>query len=95
MGGRDGEGAEPLSAVLLVIVVFVVVFLEIHPFQGGNGRVSRVLTTLLLLAAMSELSVILEVAREHGRVTVAETARVSGASRNTVKVHFKSLVICN
>lgn len=34
---------------LLVIGIFTVVFLEIHPFQDGNGRLSRVLTTLLLL----------------------------------------------
>jgi Fic family protein len=34
-----------------VIAVFTVVFLEIHPFQDGNGRLSRILTTLLLLQA--------------------------------------------
>jgi len=34
---------------LLSVAIFVVVFLEIHPFQDGNGRLSRVLTTLLLL----------------------------------------------
>jgi Fic family protein len=36
---------------LLVIAVFVMAFLAIHPFQDGNGRLSRVLTTLLLLRA--------------------------------------------
>jgi Fic family protein len=36
---------------LLIVSVFVVVFLEIHPFQDGNGRLSRVFTTLLLLRA--------------------------------------------
>lgn len=154
----EGEEHHPL----LVIAVFVVVFLEIHPFQDGNGRLSRILTTLLLLRAgyayvpysslesvieqtkegyylalrrtqgtirsvssdwqpwvsyflealreqkrrlekkierervllgdLPELSVaILELARERGRVTVAEIAADREVSRNTVKGHLKSL----
>jgi Fic family protein len=44
---RDKARLHPL----LIIAIFVVVFLEIHPFQDGNGRLSRVLTTLLLIQA--------------------------------------------
>ena len=33
---------------LLTIAIFIVHFLAIHPFQDGNGRLSRILTTLLL-----------------------------------------------
>jgi Fic family protein len=36
---------------LLIVAIFIVVFLEIHPFQDGNGRLSRILTALLLLQA--------------------------------------------
>jgi Fic family protein len=36
---------------LLLIGSFIVVFLAIHPYQDGNGRLSRVLTTLMLLRA--------------------------------------------
>ncbi len=35
---------------LLIIAIFIIVFLAIHPFQDGNGRLSRVLTTYLLLS---------------------------------------------
>ena len=36
---------------LLIIAIFIVCFLAIHPFQDGNGRLSRALTTFLLLKA--------------------------------------------
>lgn len=42
---RDKAQLHPL----LIIAIFVVAFLEIHPFQDGNGRLSRFLTTLLLI----------------------------------------------
>ena len=43
----DEEAMHPL----LIIAVFNVVFLAIHPFQDGNGRLSRILVTLMLLRA--------------------------------------------
>lgn len=55
---------------LLRIGVFKVVFLAIHPFQDGNGRLSRVLTNLLLLeagyshAAYSSLENVIEHSKE-------------------------------
>lgn len=39
------------SHPLIIIAGFVVEFLKIHPFLDGNGRLSRVLTNLLLLQA--------------------------------------------
>lgn len=149
---------------LLVIAVFTVVFLEIHPFQDGNGRLSRVLTSLLLLRSgyayvpysslesvieqtkegyymalrgtqgtirtatpdwqpwvmyflhalqkqkarletkiarekilvekLPELSVqILDIAKEHGRLTIGQIVKITGANRNTVKKHLQALVV--
>ena len=47
----------------------------------------------ILLGDLPELSVhILEIAREHGRVTVNEAVRATSANRNTIKDHIKSLV---
>ncbi|MBM3197830.1 MAG: Fic family protein [Chlamydiae bacterium] len=40
---------EKMLHPLVTIGVFIVVFLAIHPFQDGNGRLSRILTTLMLL----------------------------------------------
>jgi len=36
---------------LLIIANFIIEFLKIHPFEDGNGRLSRILTNLLLLRA--------------------------------------------
>ncbi len=46
-----------------------------------------------VLVAMPELSLqIVEFAREHGRVTIGEAIKLTGASRNTLKQHFRALV---
>lgn len=158
----NAEQERALLHPLLIIAIFVVVFLEIHPFQDGNGRLSRVLTTLLLLqagyayvpysslesvveankeayylalrqtqgtirseapnwqpwllfflrslaeqvrrlekkverervvlAALPALSLqIVEFAREHGRITMMDAIKLTGASRNTLKQHFRDL----
>ena len=148
---------------ILIVAVFIVTFLAIHPFQDCNGRLSRILTTLLLLqagyayapysslesvvehnkegyylalrqtqgtirteapnwqpwllffmralqkqkrhlavkvereknalAALPELAVkILDHVRDHGRVTTRDMVRETGASPNTLKATFGSLV---
>ena len=43
--------AEKKLHPLLICAIFIVEFLAIHPFQDGNGRLSRILTTYLLMNA--------------------------------------------
>jgi Fic family protein len=47
----------------------------------------------IVLAALPELAVqIVEHARHHGRVTIGEMVRLTGANRNTLKQHLRRLV---
>ena len=47
----------------------------------------------LVLSRLPELSVrILDQAREHGRVSIGDMVKITGASRNTLKAHFRLLV---
>jgi Fic family protein len=63
----------------LATAIFIVVFLEIHPFQDGNGRLSRVLTTLLLLRAgyayvpYSSLESVIEKSKESYYLALRQT----------------------
>ncbi len=147
---------------LMTIADFIVRFLAVHPFQDGNGRLSRILTNLLLIRsgydyvlysshesiveankdkyylalrtaqsklksgktssevwtafflemlkdqkdhllkkierekiahALPDVSIqILNLAREHGRVTVSFVTKVLQINRNTVKKHLQHLV---
>jgi Fic family protein len=67
------------SHPLIVIAVFIVSFLAIHPFQDGNGRLSRVLTTLLLLRSgytyvpYSSLESVIEQTKERYYVALRQT----------------------
>jgi Fic family protein len=66
---------------LLTIAIFTVVFLEIHPFQDGNGRLSRVLTTLLLMRSgyayvpYSSLESVIENSKEGYYLGLRQTQR--------------------
>lgn len=66
---------------LLVIAIFTVEFLEIHPFQDGNGRLSRILTTLLLLRTgyayvpYSSLESVIENSKEGYYLALRQTQR--------------------
>ncbi len=72
---------------LIAIAVFVVSFLAIHPFQDGNGRLSRVLTTLLLLRSgyayvpYSSLESVVEQTKESYYIALRQTQRTIKTDR--------------
>jgi Fic family protein len=70
---------------LLVTAIFTVVFLEIHPFQDGNGRLSRALTTLLLMRSgysyvpYSSLESVIENSKEGYYLALRQTQKTIGS----------------
>ncbi len=72
---------------LLVTGIFTVAFLEIHPFQDGNGRLSRILTVLLLLRSgytyvpYASIESVIEVAKERYYIALRQTQRTIRSPR--------------
>lgn len=66
---------------LLVTAMVIVEFLAIHPFQDGNGRLSRILTTYLLLkegyhyVPYSSLEAVIEQSKEGYYLALRQTQR--------------------
>jgi Fic family protein len=75
---------------LLMIAVFTVHLLAIHPFQDGNGRLSRILTTLLLLKAgygyvpYSSLERVIEENKEQYYLTLRRTQKTIYSDNSTL-----------
>lgn len=73
--------AEKKIHTLIVIGIFIVLFLAIHPFQDGNGRISRLLTTLLMLRSgysyvpYSSLESVIEANKEGYYLALQRTQR--------------------
>ena len=163
MGWLSVELEHQNTHPLIITAVFVMTFLEIHPFQDGNGRMARILAKLLMwrggythtkyssvdkileeekyeyynfteqtlvtlqrdvpdweawlqyflkatfkdtqrfneqlknerknFSPLPQLAVcILELARTRGRITLRDALKETDGNRNTLKLHFKTLV---
>lgn len=86
----SAEWRDKTTHPLLVIAVFTVHFLAIHPFQDGNGRLSRILTTLLLLKAgygyvpYSSLERVIEENKDQYYLTLRRTQKTIYRDNSTV-----------
>ena len=59
-----------------------------------RGLEKKVEREKVVLTTLPELSLqIVEFAREHGRVTMADAVKLTEANRNTLKQHFRNLVV--
>jgi predicted HTH transcriptional regulator len=65
----------------------------LHSLVTQKDALQRRIEREHLIAPLPPLSEnLLQIAREHGRVTTAVGTRITGANRNTVKVHLRNLV---
>jgi predicted HTH transcriptional regulator len=61
--------------------------------QQKRRLAAKVEREKIVMAALPELAVqIVDHARQHGRVTMGDMIKVTGASRNTLKEHFRRLL---
>jgi Fic family protein len=76
---------------LIAIAIFIVHFLAIHPFQDGNGRLSRILSTLLLLRSRYEyvpyasLEAVIEANKDDYYLSLRKTQRTFNTSRHHIE----------
>lgn len=77
--------------VLCIIAEFIVDFLSIHPFQDGNGRLSRILTNYLLLkhgyefARFSSLERVIENNKKLYYLALRRSQKDRGAKNETIE----------
>ncbi|MEW8229123.1 MAG: DUF977 family protein [Candidatus Thiodiazotropha endolucinida] len=66
----------------------------LRALQKQKARLeTKIAREKILLDKLPELSVqILELAKAHGRLAIGQIVEITGANRNTVKKHLKSLV---
>ena len=71
---------------------WLVFFLRSLPNRSDDLKTRWSGKNLCWLPCRNSRCKIVEFAREHGRVTIGEAIKLTGASRNTLKQHFRSLV---